>query len=114
MTQGQIDLDSVMAGYVSGVKHHGVDEKHLLKIWCIDHDTAKRTLDVTSKLSVRKNDPKLSRNYGTKDCMLRCKRIKTYFLMDTFFATKKQVNPLEEILVVNYLLLTKGLYLLSQ
>jgi hypothetical protein len=31
----------------------------------------------------------LSRNYGTNDRMLRCKRANDYFFMDTFFATKK-------------------------
>jgi hypothetical protein len=31
----------------------------------------------------------LSRKYGTNDRMLRYKRIKDYFYMDTFFATKK-------------------------
>ena len=34
-------------------------------------------------------DPKLSRNYGTNDSMLRYKHIAKYLFMDTFFATKK-------------------------
>ena len=92
MTQGQIDLDSVMAGSISGGKHNGVDAKHLSNIWCIDHDTAKRIFDVTSQLLVRTNDPRLSRNYGTNDRILRYKRIKDYIFMDTFFATKKAVK----------------------
>jgi hypothetical protein len=35
------------------------------------------------------NDPKLSRNYGTNDWMLRYRRVTEYFFMDMFFATKK-------------------------
>ena len=38
---------------------------------------------------MRPADPTLSKNYGTNDRMLRYKRIKDYFFMDTFFATKK-------------------------
>ena len=89
VTQGQIDLDSVMPGSVSRGNNHGVDAKHLSNIRCIDHDTENRTLDVTSQLAVRTNDPRLSRNYGTNYQMLRYKRIKDYFFMYTFFATKK-------------------------
>ena len=89
VTQGQIDLVSVMTGYVYRGKNHGVDAKHLSNIRCIDHDTENRTLDVTSQLAVRTNDPRLSRNYGTNYQMLRYKRIKDYFFMYTFFATKK-------------------------
>ena len=44
---------------------------------------------MTFQTSVRTQDPTLSRNYGTNDRVLRYKRIKDYFFMDTFFATKK-------------------------
>ena len=44
---------------------------------------------MTTQTSVRTQDPMLSRNYGTNDCMLRYKCIQDYFFMDTFFATKK-------------------------
>ena len=50
---------------------------------------AKRTLEITSQHSRRTDDPTLSRNYGTNDRMLRCKRVKEHFFMDAFFATKK-------------------------
>ena len=40
-------------------------------------------------MSVRTQDPTLSRNYGTNDCMLRYERIKGYFFVDTFFAAEK-------------------------
>ena len=67
----------------------GVDPKHLAKIWRISHEDAQRTIDVTTQTSTRTDDPTLSRNYSTNDRMLRYKRIKDYFFMDTFFATKK-------------------------
>jgi hypothetical protein len=87
--QGKIDLDDIMAGAIHAKRNQGVDAMHLSKIWKIDLDSAKRTLNVTAQNSVRTEDPKLSRNYGTNDRMLRYKRIKEYFFMDTFFATKK-------------------------
>ena len=55
----------------------------------INLETAERTLDVTSQHCQRKDDTKLSRNFSTNDRMLRYKRVKDYFFMDTFFATKK-------------------------
>ena len=70
-------------------KPRGIDAAHLSKAWRIDLDAAERTLEVTSQLSRRSDDPKLSRNYGTNDRMLRYKRITEWFFMDTFFATSK-------------------------
>ena len=67
----------------------GVTPEHLSKIWCISHEDAKRMIDMTTQTSVRTQDPTLSRNYGTNDCMLCYRRIQDYFFMDTFFATKK-------------------------
>jgi hypothetical protein len=61
----------------------------LSKIWKIDLKTAEQTLDVVSQFIKRTDDPKLSRNYGTNDRMLRYRRVTEYFFMDTFFATKK-------------------------
>ena len=55
----------------------------------ISQGDARRTIDTTTQTSVRTQDPTLSCNYGTNDCMLRYKRIQDYFFMDTFFATKK-------------------------
>jgi hypothetical protein len=65
-----------------------VKPEHLWKIWRIDIETGKRTLDTTSQTSVRSDDPKIAKNYGTNNHMLRYKRINDYFFMDTFFATK--------------------------
>lgn len=86
---GQLDLDEIMASATHATNNKGVDPEHLAKIWRIDHDTAKRTIEITGEQCQRTDDPKLSRNYGTNDRMLRYKHISEYFYMDTFFATKK-------------------------
>ena len=82
-------LDNLMASTAQAGKSRGVDRKHLSKIWRISHEDAKRTIDVATQTSVRKDYPILSRNYATNDRMLRYKRIKEFFFMDIFFATKK-------------------------
>jgi hypothetical protein len=87
--RGEIDLDDIMVSAAHAGRSKGIDAKHLSKTWRIDLETAKRTLDITSQKSIRKENPTLSRNYGTNDRMLRYKRINEYFFMDTFFATKK-------------------------
>lgn len=87
--RGDVDLDEIMASGISAGKSRGVKAEHLSKIWKIDVDTARRTLDVTTQHSRHKDNPKLARNYGTNDRMLRYKRVNEYFFTDTFFATKK-------------------------
>ena len=83
------DLDAFMASATSAGKATSIDPDHLSKVWRISWEDAKRTIDATSQHTARTQDPTLSRNYGTNDRMLRCKRINTHFFMDTFFATKK-------------------------
>jgi hypothetical protein len=70
---GEIDLDEIMASAIQGRQHQGVKPEHLSKIWRIDIETAKRTLNTTSQTSVRTDDPKIAKNYGTNDRMLRYK-----------------------------------------
>ena len=82
-------LDNFTASTAQAGKTRGVDPKHLSKIWRISHEDAQGTIDVTTQMSTRTGDPTLSRNYSTNDRMLRYKRIKDFFFMDTFFATKK-------------------------
>ena len=82
-------LDNFMASTAQAGKTRGVDPKHLSKIRRISHEDAQRTIDVTTQMSTRTDDPTLSRNYTTNDRMLRYKRINDFFFMDTFFATKK-------------------------
>jgi hypothetical protein len=87
--RGEIDLDNTMIKAAHARRHKGSDAEHLLKVWRISTAAAERTLDITTENSKRTNDPKLSRNYGTNDRMLRYKRINEHFFMGTFFATKK-------------------------
>ena len=83
-------IDTFMASTAQAGKSRGVDPKHLSKIWRISHEDAQRTIDVTTQTSIQTDDPALSKNYSTNDRMLRYKRIKDLFFMDTFFATKKR------------------------
>ena len=86
---GTFDIDDIMVSAVHAGHHHGVQEKHLAKLWRIDEHTAKKTLDITSQRSVRKENPKLSCNFSTNDRTLRYKHLKEHFYMDTLFATSK-------------------------
>ncbi len=83
------ELDELMISAAHGIRHQGVDAAHLSKVWRIEHKDAERTLEVTDQRAVRQDNPKLARNYGTNDRMLRYKHIKEYFYMDTLFATSK-------------------------
>jgi hypothetical protein len=62
--------------------------EYLSKVWRISLEDTKRTIDVTSQLSVTPKDPIVAKDYGTNDRMLRCKRIREYFFMDTLYAAK--------------------------
>ena len=86
---GQLDLDAIMVSASVASWYKKLDPNVLSKLWKIDINDAKRTLEVTSQQNLRKDNPKLACNYGTNDRMLRYKRIDDYFFMDTLFATKK-------------------------
>jgi hypothetical protein len=88
-TRGEIDLDQHFVSAAHAKRHGGVDAGHLSKVWKIDLEAAQQTHGVTTQQSQLTDNPKLSRNYGTNDRMIRYKRIHEYFFMDTFFATKK-------------------------
>ena len=85
---GELDLDEIMVSATYAKPSKGVQAAHLSKIWKIDLKTAERTLERSTQLRRMSQDPKLARNYGTNDRMLRYRRINKYFFMDTFFATK--------------------------
>ena len=81
-----------------------IDASHLSKIWIIDLDSAKQTLEVTSQHIMRSDNPTISRNFGTNDHMIRYKIIKEHFFMDTLLSTKttgdsSQVNTCFQLLV---------------
>jgi hypothetical protein len=83
-TATSAEVRAAMAG-----RPNGVTAKHLSKVWKIDVETAKRTIDVTTQLRQHEADSSMSRNYSTNDRMLRYKRINSHFFTDTFFVTKK-------------------------
>ena len=64
-------LDEIMVSVTHAAPKKGVDAFDLSKVWKIDPETAQRTLDVTTQHQRCKDDPSLSRNYKTSDCMLR-------------------------------------------
>ena len=105
-------LDNLMASTAQAGKSRGVDPQHLSMIWRISHDDAQRTIDVTTQMSIQKDDPVLSRNYYTNHRMLRYKRIKDFFFMDTFFPTKKGGQSSRAIFVVNFSSLIKDSFML--
>jgi hypothetical protein len=86
---GEIDLDEIMASATHARATRDISPEHLSKVWRIDLESAKRTIDKTSQHCARTPANDLSRNYPTGDRMLRYKRIGQYFFMDTFFATSK-------------------------
>jgi hypothetical protein len=62
------DIKATMAG-----RPNGVTAKHLSKVWKIDVETAKRSIEVTTQLRQHEADASLSCNYSTDDRMLRYK-----------------------------------------
>ena len=63
-----------------------ISPAELSRVFGIDRQTAKATLRVTSQRIRRADNPSLSRNYSTNDRMLRYRRLRRDFYMDTFFA----------------------------
>ena len=85
-------LDTIIADISATILSGPTDvtADHLSKVWRIDANTAELTLDVTTKLLHRSDDPTLSHHYWTGNHMLRYKWIEQYFFTDTFFAHKKK------------------------
>ena len=81
--------DAINIGAVHAEKPKGVTPAMLSKVFRIDLATAKRTLQLNSQRLKRTNDPELSRRFPSNDRMLRYRRIKEFFFMDTFYATGK-------------------------
>ena len=78
-----LSVHSITAGRKKCVK-----ASHLSKIWGIDIETARRTLEVTTQL--RQQDTRcLSRNFSKNDRMLQYKRINCDLFTYTYFVTRK-------------------------
>ena len=88
MSTGYCDPDNIFVSPAHAERHQGVKAEHLSKVCIIDIYQAKDTLDITTQEIGRTDNPKLSRNYGTNDRMLRYKRINEHLYMDTFFSTE--------------------------
>ena len=67
----------------------GVKPVDLAKVWRIDVETARHTLDITNQLKQQETDGNLSHNFSTNDRMLRYWRINSHFFTNTFFVTKR-------------------------
>ena len=67
----------------------GVSKEHLAKVWRLNEDEARRTLEVTTQLNQQDAESTLSRQFSTNDRMLRYRRLNSTFYMDTFFVTGK-------------------------
>ena len=67
----------------------GVSAETISKVFRVDHETAKNTLDANTQLNRRDSTSSLSRNFSTNDRMLRYRRLDSFFFTDTFYVTKK-------------------------
>ncbi len=72
---------------VSARRSNEVSAENLAKVWCIPHDDAACTLDVTTQSLCHDSDSSLSRNVGTNDRAVRYRKIRSFFFMDTLFVT---------------------------
>ena len=72
---GDIDLYEIMVNATHTIQFQGFYPTHLYKIWRIELYDANRDLYVTTQMSVWSQYPKLRRNYGTNNRILRYKNI---------------------------------------
>ena len=70
-------------------RSQGVSKEDLSKIWKISIDEGAKTIEGTSQNRVHTSDPKIGKNYGTNDRMLRYETLNEYFYMDILIATSK-------------------------
>ena len=86
--QATLEADEYMDSATHVSPRKNISANQLSKVWKIDRDSAQKTLYITSQHYKRKVNPALSRNYPTGDRMLRYKRLKEIFFMDTFLLTR--------------------------
>ena len=68
-------MDDMIVSAVHGGCHQGVHPSEFTKLWCIDADNDSKAIGITSQRSVSTYTPKLFRNYGTNNRMLRYKHL---------------------------------------
>ena len=86
-TKGKIYIYDIMVRVAHASRLKGIEASHLSKIWIIELDSSKQTLEVTSQNSTRSDNPTISCNFETNNHMLQYKRTKEHFFMGTFFST---------------------------
>jgi len=90
ISQERIDGETIfVSSSSSSTPRKGITTESLSKVWKIDLQTAEQTIYITIQSCKHSEDPKLARDYGSNDCILRYKRVNQYFFMDTFFVTAK-------------------------
>ena len=89
---GSPDLAPILCSTTATSRTKGFTAEHLSRVWRIDIPTAKRTIENTTQLCQRTENPTLSRNYSTNDCMLRYHQ---HFSMDTSLLQQRLRNRLE-------------------
>ena len=98
--EGYLNLDGIIVSAIQKGRHKDVEPNHLAKIWRIDKAITKKTIDITTQRSVRTDNPKLSRNYGTNDRMLRYKHLKDTSI---WIRSLRQRNPRSHHVVTHVL-----------
>ena len=68
----------------TATKVRGVTPERLSKIYSINIETAKRTMNLTPQHIKHEGSSHLKRRYSTNNRMLQYKQIGTHFFMDTF------------------------------
>eukprot|EP00957_Ditylum_brightwellii_P206873 15350347-Ditylum_brightwellii.AAC.1 len=86
---GQLDLDEIMVSAAHARLRKNITADYLSKIWYISTEGAERTPRVTSQHEARNKNHSLSKNFSSNYHSIWYKRIKEYFFMDIFCATKK-------------------------
>ena len=109
---------SVYATHAS--KPKSVNREHIMNIWRISEDEARRTLEVTTQLNMQDNESNLSRALSTNARILRYKRINSFFFTDKFFGknsirgyTWMQLFVLDKRFVKVYVMKSKGQFPLA-
>ena len=81
-------LTPLSVHYITSGRQTGVKASHLSKIWVINIETARITLEVTTQL--RQQDTRsLPQNFLTNDRILIYNRINCVFFTDKYFVTGK-------------------------
>ena len=64
------DMNAFFSSGVHGGPEVNVDSRHLLKVWRISYEDAKRTIDATTQYGTHTPNPVMNQNYTTNDRMV--------------------------------------------